>query len=60
MARFGGNEFTGFSVPLVFEGRYFVMEPGNPPLMIRSNLPNSPGPPPKVDELIAESRVDVE
>ena len=31
MARFGGNEFTGFSVPLVFEGRYFVMEPGNPP-----------------------------
>ena len=26
----------------------------------RSNLPNSPGPPPKVDELIAESRVDVE
>lgn len=31
MARFGGNEFTAFSVPLVFEGRYFVMEPGNPP-----------------------------
>ncbi len=31
MASFGGNEFTGFSVPLVFEGRYFVMEPGNPP-----------------------------
>ena len=31
MARFGGNEFNGFSVPLVFEGRYFVIEPGNPP-----------------------------
>jgi hypothetical protein len=31
MVRFGGNVFTGFSVPLVFEGRYFVMEPGNPP-----------------------------
>lgn len=31
MARFGGNEFTGFSVPLVFEGRYFIMEPGDPP-----------------------------
>jgi len=26
----------------------------------RSNLPNSPGPPPKVDEAIAESRIDVE
>ena len=26
----------------------------------QSNLPNSPGSPPKVDELIAESRVDVE
>ena len=33
MARFGGNEFTAFSVPLVFEGRYFVLEPGNPPLI---------------------------
>jgi hypothetical protein len=33
MARFGGNEFTGFSIPLVFEGRYFIMEPGNPPLL---------------------------
>ena len=33
MARFGGNEFTGFSVPLVFEGRYFVMEPGDPVLI---------------------------
>ena len=33
MARFGGNEFTDFSVPLVFEGRYFIMEPGDPPLI---------------------------
>jgi hypothetical protein len=31
MARFGGNEFTSFSVPFVFEGRYFIMEPGDPP-----------------------------
>ena len=31
MAKFGGNEFIGFSVPLVFEGRYFIMEPGDPP-----------------------------
>jgi len=31
MVKFGGNEFIGFSVPLVFEGRYFIMEPGNPP-----------------------------
>lgn len=27
MARFGGNEFTDFSVPLVFAGRYFILEP---------------------------------
>jgi hypothetical protein len=33
MARFGGNEFTGFSVPLVFGGRYFIMEPSDPPLI---------------------------
>lgn len=33
MTRFGGNEFTDFSVPLVFEGRYFVLEPGDPPRM---------------------------
>lgn len=33
MARFGGNEFTAFSVPLVFEGRYFLLEPGNPALV---------------------------
>ena len=31
MAKFGGNEFTDFSVPLVFEGRYFVLEPGDTP-----------------------------
>ena len=33
MAQFGGNEFTGFSVPLVFEERYFIIEPGSPPLV---------------------------
>jgi hypothetical protein len=33
MARFGGNEFTSFSVPLVFDGRYFVLEPGKQPLL---------------------------
>ncbi|MGI9316547.1 MAG: hypothetical protein ACR2QW_04365 [bacterium] len=33
MAKFGGYEFTGFSVPLVFEGRYFIMETGDPPLI---------------------------
>jgi len=33
MARFGGNEFTQFSVPLVFRRRYFVLEPGTPPLL---------------------------
>lgn len=33
VAQFGGYEFTGFSVPLVFEERYFIMEPGNPPLI---------------------------
>jgi hypothetical protein len=33
MARFGGNEFTSFSVPLVFGDRYFVLEPGEPPLL---------------------------
>lgn len=31
MVKFGGNEFSDFSVPLVFEGRYFIIEPGNPP-----------------------------
>ena len=31
MARFGGNEFVGFSVPLVFDGRYFIMEQNDPP-----------------------------
>jgi hypothetical protein len=33
MARFGGSEFTGFSVPLVYEGRYFILEPGNEALV---------------------------
>lgn len=31
MVRFGGNEFSSFAVPLVFGGRYFVLEPGEPP-----------------------------
>ena len=31
MVRFGGNEFTTFSVPLSFEGRYFILTPGDPP-----------------------------
>lgn len=26
--RFGGNQFTNCSVPLAFEGRYFIVEPG--------------------------------
>ena len=30
---FGGSEFTSFSVPLVFGGRFFVVEPGTPPLV---------------------------
>lgn len=33
MAQFGGNTFDSFSVPLVFDGRYFVLEPGDPPLL---------------------------
>ena len=33
MAKFGGNTFTHFSVPLVYEGRYFLLEPGEPPLL---------------------------
>jgi hypothetical protein len=33
VTRFGGNEFTAFSVPMVFGGRYFVLEPGTPPLL---------------------------
>lgn len=33
MARFGGNEFIGFSVPLVFKGRYFILESGNPTMI---------------------------
>ncbi len=30
MARFGGNEFTNYSVPLVFAGRAFLLEPRRP------------------------------
>ena len=44
------------------EWEHVEMEPNSFRLdltMTQSNLPNSPGPPPKVDELIAESRVDV-
>ena len=33
MVRFGGNEFTAFGVPLVFGGRYFIVEAGDPPLV---------------------------
>ncbi len=33
MPHFGSNEFTHFSIPLVFEGRYFILEPGDPALM---------------------------
>lgn len=45
------------------EWEHGEMEPNSFRLDItitRSNLPNSPGTPPKVDELITESRVDVE
>jgi hypothetical protein len=31
MTRFGRNELTTFSVPLAFEGRYFILEHGDPP-----------------------------
>jgi hypothetical protein len=33
MPRFGGESFKSFSVPLIFEERYFVREPGNPSLI---------------------------
>ena len=29
MSRFGGNEFLNYSIPVVFEGRYFILEPGD-------------------------------
>lgn len=29
MFRFGGSEFINCSVPLAFEGRYFIVEPGD-------------------------------
>ena len=31
MTKFGGNTFINCSVPLEFKGRYFILEPGNPP-----------------------------
>ena len=33
MAQLGKSGFRGFSVPLVFDNRYFIMEPGNPKLL---------------------------
>jgi hypothetical protein len=33
MERFGGSKFKGFTIPLVFDGHYFIMEPGDPPLV---------------------------
>ena len=33
MTKFGGNTFIPFSIPLVFEGRYFLLEPGKMPLV---------------------------
>ena len=33
MAKFGSNEFTNFSIPLAFDGRYFILEPVSPPLL---------------------------
>ncbi len=32
-AEFGGYRFTDFSLPLVFDGRYFVVERGDPSLV---------------------------
>jgi len=29
LSRFGGNEFLNYSIPVVFEGRYFILEPGD-------------------------------
>ena len=31
MTKFGGRTFINCSVPLAFKGRYFILEPGNPP-----------------------------
>ena len=39
MTKLGSNEFTSFSVPLVFAGRYFILEPGDPPPVATSNSP---------------------
>lgn len=32
MTKFGGSTFINCSVPLAFKGRYFILEPGNPPM----------------------------
>ena len=32
MVKFGGSSFFKCSVPLAFNGRYFILEPGKPPL----------------------------
>jgi len=31
MTKFGGSTFINCSIPLAFSGRYFILEPGNPP-----------------------------
>lgn len=31
MTKFGGSTFVNCSVPFAFKGRYFVLEPGDPP-----------------------------
>jgi len=33
MIKFGGSSFENCSVPLAFEGRYFILEPGEIPLV---------------------------
>jgi hypothetical protein len=33
MARLDETDFNGYSVPLVFNDRYFILEPGDPPLL---------------------------
>jgi len=32
MTKFGGSTFINCSVPLAFKGRFFILEPGDPPL----------------------------
>jgi len=33
MMNFGNNYFMGISIPLVVEDRYFILKPGDPPLL---------------------------